>query len=60
MNYWLVKTEPEEYSFEDLIKDTNVGARHGVRWDGVRNYQARNNLKSMKMAIKFLSIIAEN
>ena len=54
MQYWLVKTEPEEYSFEDLIKDTNVGARHGVPWDGVRNYQARNNLKSMKNGDKVL------
>ena len=42
MNYWLVKTEPEEYSFDDLLKEKKVV------WDGVRNYQARNNLKSMK------------
>lgn len=42
MHYWLVKTEPEEYSFDDLIKDNKVV------WDGVRNYQARNNLKAMK------------
>ena len=42
MQYWLVKTEPEEYSFEDLIKDKETV------WDGVRNYQARNNLKAMK------------
>ena len=42
MNYWLVKTEPEEYSFSDLIKNGKVV------WDGVRNYQARNNLKAMK------------
>lgn len=44
MNYWLVKTEPEEYSFDDLLKDGKVV------WDGVRNYQARNNLKTMKVA----------
>ena len=42
MHHWLVKTEPEEYSFDDLIKDGKVV------WDGVRNYQARNNLKLMK------------
>ena len=42
MSYWLVKTEPEEYSFDDLLRDGK-----GV-WDGVRNYQARNNLKLMK------------
>ena len=42
MQYWLVKTEPEEYSFNDLLRDKHVV------WDGVRNYQARNNLKKMK------------
>ena len=42
MNYWLVKTEPEEYSFDRLISE------HKVVWDGVRNFQARNNLKAMK------------
>ena len=42
MNYWLVKTEPEEYSFDRLL------AENKVIWDGVRNFQARNNLKSMK------------
>ena len=48
MNYWLVKTEPEEYSFDDLIKDGNAV------WDGVRNFQARNNLKQMKLKDKVL------
>ena len=43
MNYWLVKSEPEEYGFQDLI-DEEVGC-----WDGVRNYQARNNLRAMKV-----------
>ncbi|MEL7421888.1 MAG: EVE domain-containing protein [Bacteroidota bacterium] len=43
MSYWLVKSEPEEYSFADLIAE-KVGC-----WDGVRNYQARNNLRAMKM-----------
>ncbi len=42
MNYWLVKTEPGAYSWEDFVK---LGRDH---WDGVRNYQARNNLKLMK------------
>ena len=42
MHYWLVKTEPEEYSFNDLLRDKKV------IWDGVRNYQARNYLRSMK------------
>ncbi len=40
-NYWLLKTEPEVYSWEQLEKD-----RH-TRWEGVRNYQARNNLRLM-------------
>jgi len=48
MHYWLVKTEPEEYSFYDLLKAGNVV------WDGVRNYQARNNLKAMKVEDKVL------
>ena len=42
MNYWLVKTEPAEYSFDKLLLDGKVV------WDGVRNFQARNNLKAMK------------
>jgi predicted RNA-binding protein with PUA-like domain len=42
MNYWLIKTEPGNYSWEDLKKDKQT------YWDGVRNYQARNNLKAMK------------
>jgi predicted RNA-binding protein with PUA-like domain len=42
MNYWLVKSEPSKYSWEQLLKDG------WTYWDGVRNYQARNNLKSMK------------
>ena len=41
MNYWLLKTEPETYSWDDLVKDNK-----GV-WDGVRNFQARKNLKAM-------------
>lgn len=42
MNYWLVKSEPFKYSWEDLLKDK------ATFWDGVRNYAARNNLKAMK------------
>ncbi len=48
MNYWLVKQEPDKYSFDDLLKD---GA---TVWDGVRNYQARNNLREMKKGDKVL------
>lgn len=42
MNYWLVKSEPFKYSWEEFLKDG------WTYWDGVRNYQARNNLKNMK------------
>lgn len=42
MQYWMMKSEPGEYSFGDLMRD---GKTH---WDGVRNYQARNNMKLMK------------
>ena len=42
MNYWLVKTEPETFSWEDLVRE-----KKSV-WDGVRNFQARSNLKTMK------------
>lgn len=42
MNYWLVKSEPGTYSWENLVQDKKT------TWDGVRNYQARNNLKAMK------------
>jgi predicted RNA-binding protein with PUA-like domain len=41
MNYWLVKSEPFKYSWDQFVKD---GKTH---WDGVRNYAARNNLKAM-------------
>lgn len=42
MNYWLVKSEPFKYSWEKFNQDGRTF------WDGVRNYQARNNLKAMK------------
>jgi len=48
MNYWLVKSEPGEYSYNDLVKDGST------YWDGVRNYAARNNLKNMKVGDKVL------
>lgn len=41
-NYWLVKSEPESYSWSDFVKDGKTA------WTGVRNYQARNNLRAMK------------
>lgn len=43
MNYWLIKSEPGAYSWADLESDKET------LWDGVRNYQARNNLKAMKV-----------
>lgn len=42
MPYWLVKSEPFKYSWDQLVKDKKA------TWDGVRNYAARNNLKAMK------------
>ncbi len=42
MNYWLVKQEPEDYSWSDFQKDRKTA------WTGVRNFQARNNLRAMK------------
>ena len=41
MNYWLMKSEPDVYSIEDLARD---GSTH---WEGVRNYSARNNIRKM-------------
>lgn len=43
MQYWILKTEPETFSFDDLMKKSSE------MWDGVRNYQARNYLKSMNV-----------
>ena len=42
MNYWLVKTEPDSYSWSALVKDKKTV------WDGVRNFQARSHLKKME------------
>ena len=44
MNYWLIKSEPDVWSIDQQIK---AGIK-GAPWDGVRNYQAAKNLKSMK------------
>ena len=49
MKYWLLKTEPNEWSWKNQIER---GA-NGSEWDGVRNYQARNNLKKMKLKDQF-------
>ena len=42
MNYWLAKSEPESYSWSQFVKDGHAA------WTGVRNFQARNNLRAMK------------
>ena len=43
MAYWLMKSEPGDYSWDDLVKDGSA------EWDGVRNHQASNNMKAMKL-----------
>ncbi|MES2873136.1 MAG: EVE domain-containing protein [Bacteroidota bacterium] len=43
MNYWIIKSEPHKYSWDQFTKDGKTF------WDGVRNYQARNNLREMKV-----------
>lgn len=43
MQYWLIKSEPYKWSWDDQMKK---GVEH---WDGVRNYQASNNMKAMKI-----------
>jgi predicted RNA-binding protein with PUA-like domain len=48
MNYWLVKQEPSAYSWDDFIRDGRTA------WTGVRNFQARNNLKSMRLGDRVL------
>ena len=45
MNYWLLKSEPDVWS----ISQQKKAGLKGAAWDGVRNYQARNNLKKMKV-----------
>ena len=46
INHWLVKQEPEDYSWDDLVRDDKT------QWTGVRNFQARNNLKQMAVGDK--------
>jgi predicted RNA-binding protein with PUA-like domain len=46
--YWMVKQEPESYSWDDFVRDG------GTDWTGVRNFQARNNLRQMKVADRIL------
>jgi predicted RNA-binding protein with PUA-like domain len=48
MNYWLVKSEPNAYSWEQFLKDKSTV------WSGVRNYAARNHLRAMKKGDKVL------
>ena len=48
LRYWLVKTEPFKYSWEDLVKDG------WTYWDGVRNYEARNNIRAMAVGDQLL------
>ena len=48
MNYWLVKSDPDTYGWDELIKDETT------RWDGVRSYAARNHLKGMKKGDRVL------
>ena len=49
-NYWLVKSEPGAYSYADLQSEEDQTAE----WDGVRNYQARNNMQKMKAGDRVL------
>ncbi len=45
MNYWLFKSEPGAWSWDDQVKEGTEGAE----WDGIRNHQAANNMKEMKI-----------
>ena len=58
MQYWLIKTEPEEWSWKQQVKSANEGAE----WSGVRNFQASKNLRNMKIRDKcffyFLKILS--
>ena len=47
-SYWLLKTEPQDWSWQQQIKSGNKGAE----WNGVRNFQAAKNLKNMKIGDK--------
>lgn len=45
MAYWLMKSEPDVFSWDDLVAKGDGGEE----WDGVRNYQARNNMRAMEL-----------
>ena len=45
MDYWLFKSEPDVFGWDDLV----AKGKDGEEWDGVRNYQARNNMREMKL-----------
>jgi predicted RNA-binding protein with PUA-like domain len=47
MAYWLMKSEPDEFSFDDLVAKTAKG--EAEEWHGVRNYAARNNMRAMEI-----------
>jgi predicted RNA-binding protein with PUA-like domain len=49
-NYWLVKSEPTTFSFDDLV----ASPKKTSHWDGVRNFTARNNLQAMKKGDRVL------
>ncbi|MGB3618811.1 MAG: EVE domain-containing protein [Catalinimonas sp.] len=49
MNHFLVKTEPEAFSWDDLVRESPACC-----WDGVRNYQARNYLRAMQIGDRVL------
>ena len=46
MKHWMVKQEPDSYPWEQFVRDK------GTVWTGVRNFQARNNLRAMKKAMR--------
>jgi len=46
--FWLIKTEPDEWSWQQQLKS----GEKGIEWNGVRNYQASNNLRNMKIGDK--------
>ena len=48
MQYWLLKTEPEEWSWKQQVKS----GHKGIEWNGVRNFQAAKNLRNMKIGDK--------
>ena len=56
MQYWLLKSEPDVWSLDQQKKS---GA-NGVSWDGVRNYQAANNLQKMKIVLEIAHLTTSN